>query len=351
LNVLKYFGKLAPKDKFFIYHKKDFNPELRPPNFSNYVIKKIYSPFLWTQTKFSWDIRKDKIDTVWMPMHNAPFFKSKKIKTVVTIHDLAFKKFPKTFPQKDLFKLNSLTGLAVSRADKIIAVSQSTKKDILKFYPNLSEDKIRVIYHGFDKELFQKKYEEGRVSSFLKKNNLESKKYLLYVGAIQPRKNLKILITAFELLKLKKGNENLKLVIAGGKAWNWKGTMKRIDKSSQKENIILTGKISFEELSVAYREALVFCFPSLYEGFGIPVLEAFASKIPVVAARNSSLEEVGGDAAAYFKESDPEELFRRVDSILRDDNLRREMIEGGLRRLEKFSWEKCAKETLDFLKA
>ena len=161
LNTLKYFGNLSKEDDFFIYHKKDFNPELAPPSFPNYIIKKIYSPFLWTQTRFAWDTRRDKVDVIWMPMHNAPLFKCKKIKTVITIHDLAFKKFPKTFPRWDLFKLNFLTNLAIRKADKIIAVSKSTKNDILKFYPHVAEDRVKVIYHGFDRELFQKTQEES----------------------------------------------------------------------------------------------------------------------------------------------------------------------------------------------
>lgn len=351
LNVLKYLGKLSEKDEFFIYHKKSFNPELTPPNFSNYTIKKVSAPFLWTQTGFAWNIRKDKIETLWMPMHNIPFFRRKGMKTIVTIHDLAFKKLPETFPKKDLFKLNFLTDLAVKKADKIIAVSASTKKDILKFYPNISSESVKVIYHGFDAELFQKNFSEDKISEVLKNHELKAKSYILYVGAIQPRKNLKTLIRAFEIFKEENADSNLKLVLSGGKAWSWKETMEVLEKSPQKDNIILTDKVPFDELAVLYRNASLFVFPSLYEGFGIPVLEAFASKIPVIVSENSSLPEVGGDGAEYFNGSDAKDLSFKIKKILEDEALRDEMIRKGEEQLKKFSWEKCARETLEFLKS
>ena len=133
LNLLKYFGKLDSSSQFLIYHKNKFNPELAPPSFSNYKITAKSLPCLWTQIRFAGMIWKDKPDVLWMPMHNMPIIRRKGMKTVVTIHDLAFKYFPETFTKKDLFKINLLTKLAVTYADKIITISESSKKDILKF--------------------------------------------------------------------------------------------------------------------------------------------------------------------------------------------------------------------------
>lgn len=350
LNVLKYLGKISSTDDFFIYHRKDFNPALTPPTFINYKLKKLGSFKLWTQTKFAWNIWSDKADILWMPMHNLPILKRSSLKTVVTIHDLAFKNFPQTFPKKDLIQLNLLTDLAVKFSDKIIAVSESTKRDIIKFYPKIKTDKIKVIYHGFDKELFQNNISSERINTVLEKYNLKNKHYLLYVGAIQPRKNLETLIRAFELFK-KENDVDLKLVLAGGKAWRWQGTIEAIEKSSQKENIILTGSVPFEDLSILYAGAKIFIFPSLYEGFGIPILEALASNIPVISADNSSLTEVGGDAVEYFKSEDSVELKNKIEKVLNNQILQEELINKGRAQLEKFSWEKCAKETLEFIKS
>ncbi|HFC76657.1 MAG TPA: glycosyltransferase family 1 protein [Candidatus Moranbacteria bacterium] len=349
-NVLKYLGKLSSQDDFFIYHKADFNPELRPVEFSNYKIKKIWSPALWTQTKFALEIWRDKIDILWMPMHNIPLIKSKKMKTVVTIHDLAFKRFPKTFPKKDLYRLNFLTDLAVKNSDKIIAVSNSTKNDILKFYPKISEGKIKVIYHGFDAELFQKIFSAEKVKEILAKFSIDDSKFLLYVGAIQPRKNLKILIKAFDIYK-QKTNSDIKLVLAGGKAWRWQETIKAIRKSSFQQDIILTGKISFDEVSVLYQNASLFIFPSLYEGFGIPILEALSAGVPILSANNSSLPEVGGNAVEYFDDSSPSNLAEKINNVLDNEKKRNEMIAKGIKQVQKFSWKKCAQETLEYLKS
>lgn len=349
-NVLKYLGKISSQDDFFIYHRKDFNPALTPADFKNYNLKKLGSFNLWTQTKFAWNIWRDKVDILWMPMHNLPVLRRKNLKTIVTIHDLAFKNFPQTFPKKDLFQLNLLTDLAIKFSDKIIAVSQSTKRDILKFYPKIKAEKIKVIYHGFDGELFRHDFSTDEINTVLSKHDLKSKNYLLYVGAIQPRKNLKILIEAFELFK-KENNFDLKLVLAGGKAWRWKGTLDAIEKSPQKENIILTGSVPFEDLAILYREAKIFVFPSLYEGFGIPILEAFASNIPIISADNSSLTEVGGDAVEYFKSDNPSELKEKIKKVLTNPDLQKEMVARGQLQLNKFSWEKCARETLEFIKS
>src|SRR3989344_6841699 len=296
LNLLRRFGGLAPRDDFYIYHKSEFNPELAPPDFPNYKIKKIKSPFLWTQTRFAWELLKDKPDILWMPMHNIPLMRSKKIKTVVTVHDLAYKYFPDYFPGKDLILLNMLGDMAIKNAGKLIAISESTKRDILKFYPSVNADKIRVIYHGFDAELFQKNIPDKEKNEILSKFKIQNSKFILYSGAIQPRKNLGRLIEAFEIFKksplsssLPKGErDDLKLVLAGERAWLWKSILAKAENSPFKNDIIITGKLKFGDLSALTRSAGVYAYPSLYEGFGIPVLEAFASKVPVILSNNSS---------------------------------------------------------------
>ena len=350
LNVLKNLGKLSLDDEFFIYHRKEFNPQLTPPSFPNYEIKMLGEARLWTQIKFAFSIWRDKPDVLWMPMHNIPLVRRKNLKTIATIHDLAFKNFPETFPQKDLSQLNLLTDWAVKKSDKIIAVSQSTKKDILKFYPKIKEEKIKVIYHGFDSELFENSYSQELKGSVLEKYNLKDKNYLLYVGAIQPRKNLIALIKAFEIFK-KKNPSDLKLVLAGGKAWQWEDTIKAVERSFHKDDIILTGSVPFAELPILYNCAGIFIYPTLYEGFGITTLEAFASGVPVIVANNSSLPEVAGEAAQYFDANKPEELAEKISKVLDDKNLQEEMIAKGKKQLQKFSWEKCTRETLEFFKS
>ncbi len=347
LNLLKNLGKLDSSSEFVIYHQKAFNPELTPPNFSNYNFKRIPMPFYWTQSRFAFELWKDYPQVLWMPMQTMPFVRRGGLKTVITIHDLAFKYFPKYFEKKDLLKLNLFSDYAIKNATKIIAVSESTKKDILKFYPEINAEKIRVIHHGFDEKRFYQERNTDEEKEVLKRFGI-TKDYLLYVGAIQPRKNLKVLIRAFE--KIRKENLNVQLVLAGGEAWLSRDTLKIAQKSIFKNDIKLTRKISFKDVGNLMRAAKIFIFPSLYEGFGLPILEAFASRVPVITANNSSLTEVGGEGALYFNAADDNELACKIKEILDDENLRNDLIQRGLAQLKNFSWTKCAKETLEYLK-
>lgn len=347
LNLLKYFGRLDSDSRFLIYHKNKFNPELTPPQFQNYEIKKINCPFFWTQTGFCRKINIDKPDVLWMPMHNIPVMRDKKIKTFVTIHDLAFKYFPDHFPKYDLAKLNLLAGWAIRRSDKIIAISQSTKNDILKFYPEIKDDKIRVIHHGFDGSIYGKERDLAAEKKVQAKFDID-KKYILYAGAIQPRKNLVRLIEAFN--EVKKTGLDIDLVLAGGKAWMFRGVFQKIDESPFKNDIKTPGAPNFDDLGHLMRGAAAYVFPSLYEGFGIPVLEAMAAEVPVILARNSSLPEAGGEAAMYFESENAEELAKKIVLVVTDEKISGKLIEKGKLQAQKFSWEKCARETLKYLK-
>lgn len=350
LNCLKYFGKLDPSSDFLIYHKHNFNPELTPPSFPNYQIIKKTLPYFWTQTRFAGHVWKEKPDVLWMPMHNMPVIKKKGLKTVVTIHDLAFKYFPETFTKKDLWKINFLTRLAVTHADKIITISQSSKKDILKFYPKVKPENIQVISHGFDKELYSTGRNAEKENQVRKKYGI-SGPYLIYIGAIQPRKNLEKLVEAFEILKKSELNSDLKLVLVGEKAWLSESIFKKIENSPNKKDIICPGRVCFDELVSLLQGADVFAFPSVYEGFGIPILEAMASRVPVVCANNSSLPEVGGEAVLYFDGNSSADLADNISKILESSELKKDLIEKGLEQIKKFSWEKTARETLEYLKS
>lgn len=347
-SLLNHFSQLNPEDDFLLYHKGKFNLKLKPLKAKNYAFKKLNSFPFWTQTKFAWEVFKDKPDVLWMPVHNLPFLQRKSMKTFVTAHDLAFKLFPETFSKKDLLKLNLLADYSFQKTDKIIAVSQATKNDLLRFYPKIKEENVRVIYHGVDLGFWQAELDESEVKTVLNQYNLKKGSYIISVGAIQPRKNLFLLIEVFE--KIKHNFPDLKLVLAGGYGWLFEGILKRVKESNFSSDIILTNSISFELMRILLRNAKVAVYPSLYEGFGIPVLESMASGVPTVCARNSSFIEIGGEAAIFFETNSSEECQEKVEKILLNKVLQEELSKKGLQRVENFSWEKCAKETLDFLK-
>lgn len=343
-ELLKRFGNLAPEQDFLLYHKNTFNPLLAPPQFSNYREESVASPFSWMQTRFAWEMFRTRPEKLFLPIQAAPFFLPSKTEVTATIHDLAFKKYPETFPRKDVMKLNLMLDAAVRQADKLIAVSHSTKADLLQYYPTLSADKITVVHHGFDQAFFAEKVSRDALEVMLQKQGLKPGEYVLYVGALQPRKNLVRLIAAFE--KAKEMQPKMKLVLVGESAWLADGIHAAYEQSAFKSDIHLIGRVDFDELRTWYQGARLFAFPSLYEGFGLPILEAFASGVPVLTADNSSLPEVAGKAALYCQAEIVENIAEQLARLWGDTELQETLKKRAQEELERFSWEKCAQETL-----
>ncbi len=346
-ELLRRFGTLSPETDFFLYHKHTFNPVLEPPKFQNYEERAIPFPKAWMQTRFAWEMFRTRPDKLFLPIQAAPLFLPSGTDVTATIHDLAFKRYPETFPKDHLRKLNFLLDVVVKRADKLIAVSESTKRDLLEFFPKLSEDKIRVIHHGFDGDFFGKRLSSEEISEELESYKLPATSYILYVGALQPRKNLIRLIEAFNIAK--KSVPDMRLVLAGEPAWLSEGILQAREKSPYKDDIILTGRVSFKDLRALYQGARFFVFPSLYEGFGLPLLEAFASGTPVLTADNSSLSEVAGRGALYCDAQSVEDMAEKMERLWKDETLRNGLVERGTDRLKGFSWDTCAKETLEYI--
>ena len=346
-ELLRRFGELSPETEFSLYHKRQFNTALMPPKLANYHEVAVSFPYAWMQTRFAWELFRARPDKLFLPIQAAPACMPNSIEVTATIHDLAFRRYPETFPRTHLWKLNFMLETVVRRADKLIAVSESTKRDLLEFFPHISADKIRVIHHGFDSEFFGIRVSEEALSEKLSSYYLKPDKYILYVGALQPRKNLVRLIQAFE--GMKQSMPEAKLVLAGEEAWLSQEIIDTWENSPVRDDIVLPGRVSFEDLRLLYQGARFFAFPSLYEGFGLPILEAFASGIPVLTADNSSLTEVAGDGALYCRAEDVADIREKLERLWRDDALRTDLIAKGTKRLEHFSWDACARETLDYI--
>lgn len=348
-ELLKRFGPLRPQEDFLLYHAREFNPRLAPPSFPNYQERKLPFPWAWMQTRFAWELFWRSPAKLFLPIQAAPLFLPKALEVTATIHDLAWKKYPETFPLKHRLKLNILLERAVRRADKLICVSEATKRDLLEAYPCVSEERTRVIHHGFDGEFYGAKIDEEDLRAKLGSFSLEKGKYILYVGALQPRKNLVRLIAAFEDLQARL--PEAVLVLAGEEAWLASEIKEAAKVSKAAARIIFTGRVGFDDLRILYRGARFFVFPSLYEGFGLPLLEAFASGAPVLTADNSSLREVAGEGALYCQAESVPDITEKLGMLWQDEALRERLILAGARELGRFSWDKCAEETLDFLMA
>jgi len=273
-------------------------------------------------------LRKKKIDVLHVPHLNIPIFYRGKL--IVTIHDLTHLRYPRFLRSKlHHFYFKFMIGTAVRKASKVLTDSLSTKKDIIEFF-NAEPDKIKVIPLGVGKEFVIRPQNE--ISYLCEKYNIpHDKKIILYVGNLLPHKNLKALLKAFNLI----GGCVLILV---GKSFN-----DRSEQTAEQSSIIYAGEVSQNELVDLYNLADLFVLPSLYEGFGLPVLESMACGTPVACSNVSSLPEVGGDRAFYFDPKNENDIADTIKKAIEWSGDKLALREYALR----FSWEKTAKETLD----
>lgn len=266
-------------------------------------------------------------------------------KAVVTIHDLIFKAFPQGHTQKTIDDTEKQFESIIAKASKLICCSQNTKKDLQKYF-GVGDDKISLVYQGVDKGLF---YRLDGAENHLAKKMLKRKgihePYILTVGTIEPRKNLGNILQAFDKLRTRKQFFG-KLVVIGMKGWMSEGVAGLIRKLELQHDVIFCGYLSNQELRWFYNHAQAFLFPSFYEGFGFPIVEAFCCGTPVVTSNVSSCPEVAGDAACIVNPYDPEEISVAVASLVNDKKKREQMSARGLKRALDFSFMKTAENTL-----
>ncbi len=300
---------------------------------------------LWTQSRFAFALKRDRPDVLWMPVHNLPRVRPRDMKTVVTIHDLAFKVFPEMFPAGDRRKHDVQTAYVCAHADRIIAVSEATKNDILQYFPHTDPHKISVVHHGVDQAAWaDHRADDGSMWESVSQQYGIVKPYIIFVGGLQPRKNLVRLLRAFELVREK--GYDLQLVIVGGDAWLSDGIHRAYARSPHAEHVVMTGTISGDVVVLLLRGAAMSAYVPLYEGFGMPILEAFAAQTPVLTGRHSSLQEVAGRAAHFCDVEDVGDIAHGIMRIVDDLSYARALREKGTSRLANFTWRQCADKTL-----
>jgi glycosyltransferase involved in cell wall biosynthesis len=346
-NLVKNLAEIDSENKYFLYTNRDpqkneeFKAEIDKlnlkDNFEIIFIKKT-NRFCWNFWYLPNHLRKNPVD-VFHTQYIAPFWLPKNVKLVLTIHDISFGYFPEYIKRSDLFFLKTLIPRSIRRADKIITVSESEKKNIVDFY-KIPAEKVDCAYNGVDFERFSRAYSAEEKENIRKKYTLPEK-FLLYISTLQPRKNIPIAIEALKDL-------DIPLVIAGNrKATNFDP---KIDDIIKKDNlddkVIFPGWIDEKDKPALLQMAVCFVFPSLYEGFGIPVIEAMAAGVPVVCADIPVLREIGEDAALFGDPKNPEDFAEKIHSVLSDENLRRSLIEKGIEIAKKYTWQKTAEKIL-----
>ena len=294
---------------------------------------------LWEQMVLPIYSRKDKLDLFHYTDHALSLL-FKKCPIIITVHDVAYLRLPNLLNiSRKIYKKNILQ-ISIKKADIIIADSYATKKDIIEYF-GTREGKIRVIHLGVESRFRP----INNVEAFRLRNNLPPK-IILNVGTLEPRKNVVSLIKAFKKLR-EKGFKDYKLVIAGEKGWLYEEIFREVGRSDLKQEILFLGVVRDEDLPMLYNCADLFVYPTLYEGFGLPPLEAMACGIPVIASNTSSLPEVIGDAGIMVDPTDIASLCENIYKVLKDKKLRYRMGSMGLERSKLFSWDKTVKEILE----
>ncbi len=298
-------------------------------------------PRLWTHLRLSGEMARCRPDVLFVPAHIVPIVHQRA--TVVTIHDLGYLHFPAAHPALSRRYLDWSTRWSVRAARRVIAVSGATRDDLITMLKTPHE-KITVVHHGV-------RPASARPPDAAARATLErlgiSRPYALFLGTVQPRKNLRRLIRAFRLV-VDAGLPHT-LVIAGRMGWLAEPIRAEVAACGLTDRVHFAGYVADDDLPALYTGADVFAFPSLYEGFGMPALEALSYGVPVVASKTTSLPEVVGDVGLLVDPEDEEAIGAALVRILTDDALRARLARAGPERAAQFSWERCARETLAVL--
>lgn len=382
-NLVKQLSVLDKDNEYFLL--TDRNPELDldlqksieslclAPNFKVISLcEKGANKFWWNAWILPKYLRENPVD-ILQTQYITPFFVSKKInpptknhgitgivknffiklrikyfgggvKIITIVHDVSFKVFPELIEKMDLFFLKTLIPLSLRRADKIIGVSRFTADEIMKYY-DVDKRKIGWTHNAVADNFFMK-YSQEQLEAVRRKYNLPEK-FILYIGTLQPRKNLPALIEAYVSMPMEK-RKNIKLVLAGGKGKNYDTKIDDFIRDySLEKHVLLPGYIADEDKPQLIRLAHVFCFPSLYEGFGVPVLEAMTLGVPVLASNIAPHAEITEGAALLFNLDNPTDFSQKLTQIVDEEPTRADLINKGLLQSKKFSWQQTAEKMLE----
>lgn len=339
-QIINNLKKQMPSDvRVILYTQKPLLPGLAENMPKNWEVKILAWPFskLWSQFRLSFELFKNKPDVFFAPGQLIPFFSP--VNTVVTVHDSAFVVFPKTYRFFGRQYLKWMNKRIAKKAKIIITPSQFSKNEFIRLY-SFPENKIKVTPLGYNEENYNisKDYSYPELKT--------DKSFIFFVGRLEDKKNIGGLLEAFEKIKSK---YDVNLLLAGKPGCGFEKIAIKIENYPFKKDIITPGWLSDEQISVCFKKALFFVFPSVYEGFGLPLLEAMACGCPILASSGHCLEEVGGQAVEYFDSNKIEDFVQKMEMLILDENKRKMLKERGLQRVLEYSWPKTAIKTAETL--
>ncbi len=372
--VIENLAILDKKNKYILYVNQPVSDDLKQavannPNFSFKVLEWPFN-FFWTLGRLSLEMIFRRPDVLFVPAHTLPLIRPKK--TITTIHDIAFARESNLYRHETaktnvkLFKgfinvlvkvmtrgkyrsnsidyLHWSTAFALRKAKKIITVSNFTKEEVLRVYPEAKKDNIVVIHNGYSSD-YRKIDDKKEINRVLERYGIEAP-YFLYVGRLEKKKNSPYLIEAFSILKENHPELKEKLVLIGNAGFGYDEAKYVIEEFNLNQEVYMPGWIKEEDLPHIFNGASAFVFPSRHEGFGIPVIQALACGLPTTASSLTVFKEVVGDSLLYFDQNNKRDIARAMHKIVSDDKLREDLIKKGLERVKQFNWKKCAQETL-----
>lgn len=374
-HIIKHLLQVDQKNQYLLYLDAEASPDLveAVSLYPNVRFKRLAWPwrFFWTLGRLSLEMLVKAPDVLFVPAHSLPLFRPKK--TITTIHDIAFIRDEHVYQKKNVklsrplfrqllhyaiklftqghYRANTLdylrwsTQYALKKAQAIIAVSDFTKNEIIAVYSHRFAHKIHVVHNAYDQDNYRFIPDSLERQQILDKYNVPES-FFIYVGRLEKKKNIPALVEAFALFKEKHPYSRTKLLMIGNAGFGYDEVKYIIEEYNLDKDVIMPGWVEEQDLPALFSAALAFVFPTLHEGFGIPVLQAMACKTPALISDLPVLREIVGRAAFYFNPYDCHDILKAMSLIYEDDDLKKELTERGLNRVGEFSWEKAARETL-----
>lgn len=333
--------------QIILYTKQAVSSEISSLLPRNTTIKQINFPFLWTSLGLSLEMYFHSPDIFFSPSHLLPFRIPEK--SCLIVHDIGFLQYPENYHRKELFYLQQSVPRDLKKASVVLVPSQYVKKSIIDTYYT-DPNKINVVPLGIDHNFFQHHQPQEKVSQIFSQYHpkISRHPYIFFIGRIDFRKNIINLIRAFAIFKKQADYPHI-LVLGGKPGVGYDQIIQEIADNNLTEDIIITDYIPDDHLPVFYSEAELFLFPTFYEGFGIPILEAQSCRTPVITSQVSAMPEIAGDGALLVDPANPDEIAHNIKKLVENQSLVQQLVEKGYANCQKYSWEKFTRETMMIL--